>query len=162
MKIAANTVVTFNYQLRLNEDDDVADSSDDGDFSILIGHGNIIPGLEKALVGMEKGAKAKVTVPPEQGYGLRDPDKVIGMPRANLPDDFVVEVGIPLELEDQNGRKFAVWIAGTEGDDVVLDGNHPLAGDTLHFSVDILNVRAATKEELSHGHVHGPGGHHHH
>lgn len=161
MKIAHNTVVNLNYALRLNDDPDVVDSSDDGQFTVLIGHSQIIPGLEKALLGLEKGAAKQVTVEPQDGYGVRDASKVIGMPRSALPADFVVDVGIPIELEDQNGHSFAVWIAGVEGDDVVLDGNHPLAGETLHFSVNVLGVRAATKEELAHGHVHGPGGHHH-
>ncbi|MBM4344953.1 MAG: peptidylprolyl isomerase [Deltaproteobacteria bacterium] len=161
MKIAPNTVVKLNYELRLNDDPDVVDSSDDGQFNVMIGHGQIIPGLEKALLGLETGANAKVTVQPQDGYGVRDEGKVIGMPRSSLPKDFVVDVGIPIELEDRNGHSFPVWIAGVEGDDVVLDGNHPLAGETLHFSVQVLGVRAATKEELAHGHVLGPGGHHH-
>jgi len=162
MKIDKNTVVTMNYELRLNDDDDeVVDSGENGEFTFLLGHGAIIPGLEAALVGLEKGAERKVTVQPEQGYGVRDESRIIGMPRSALPKDFVVEIGLPIELEDEKGHSFPVWIAGTEGDDVVLDGNHPLAGDVLHFTVQIVNVRAATKEELSHGHVHGPGGHHH-
>lgn len=161
MKIGPNTVVTLNYQLRLNDDNEVIDSSGDGSFTIMIGHGNIIPGLESQLLGLEGGASKDVTVQPKDGYGVRDKSKVIGMPRSQLPDDFVVEVGVPLELEDQKGHSFMVWVAGAEGDDVVLDGNHPLAGETLHFSVSIVTVRAASKEELAHGHVHGAGGHHH-
>lgn len=162
MKIALNSVVAMDYELRVGDDDDVIDSSDDGTFAFLIGHGNVIPGLEEALMGLAAGAEQVVTVPPEKGYGVRDDSKMIGLPRSNLPPEFVVEIGLPLELEDEEGRSFPVWIAGTHGDDVVLDGNHPLAGETLQFSIKILEVRAATEEELSHGHVHGPGGHHHH
>ena len=161
MKIGKDTVVTLNYELRLNEDDDTVDSSTDGSFLFLFGHGNIIPGLEAALVGLEAGAKKSVTVQPQEGYGVRDESKIIGMPRSSLPKDFVVEVGIPLELEDDKGHSFQVWIAGVEGDDVVLDGNHPLAGEVLNFSVNVLGVRSASKEEKQHGHPHGPGGHHH-
>ena len=161
MKIDKNTVVTMNYELRLNDDPEVVDAGEDGEFAFLFGHGNLIPGLEAAIKGLEKGAELKATVQPEQGYGTRDEAKIIGMPRSSLPPDFQVEIGVPLQLEDEKGHTFPVWIQGVEGDDVVLDGNHPLAGDVLHFSVQVLGVRAATKEELSHGHVHGPGGHHH-
>ncbi len=161
MKIDKNTVVTMNYELRLNDDPEVVDSGENGEFNFLFGHGNLIPGLEKAILGLKKGIDREVTVQPAEGYGVRDESKIIGMPRSSLPKDFTVEIGLPLELEDQNGHSFPVWIAGVQGDDVVLDGNHPLAGDVLHFSVQILNVRAATKDELSHGHVHGPGGHPH-
>lgn len=162
MKIALNSVVAMDYELRVGEDDEVIDSSDDGSFVFLIGHGNVIPGLEEALLGRGAGEEIAVSIPPEKGYGIRDDGKMIGLPRSNLPPDFVVEIGLPLELEDEKGHSFPVWIAGTHDDDVVLDGNHPLAGETLKFSVKLLSVRTATEEELQHGHVHGPGGHHHH
>lgn len=162
MKIAPNTVVAMNYELRLQGDDEVIDASADGEFQFLVGHQNIVPGLESQLVGLAAGDKREVSVAPDQGYGVRDESKVIALPRTALPADFVVEIGIPLELEDQQGHSFPVWIAGTHENDVVLDGNHPLADETLKFSIEVVSVRAATKEELSHGHVHGPGGHHHH
>ncbi|MBI5607856.1 MAG: peptidylprolyl isomerase [Deltaproteobacteria bacterium] len=161
MKIAPNTVVAMNYELRLGDDDEVIDASSDGEFFFLVGHHNIVPGLESELLGLAKGDKRKISVAPEQGYGTRDESKVIALPRSALPKDFVIEIGLPLELEDQQGNAFPVWIAGTHEDDVVLDGNHPLADETLHFAIEIVEVRQASAEELSHGHVHGPGGHHH-
>ncbi len=151
----------MNYQLRVGEEDEVIDESSDGQFFFLVGHENIVPGLESELLDLVKGDKRVISVSPEQGYGVRDESKVIALPRTALPKDFVVEIGLPLELEDQQGNAFPVWIAGTHDSDVVLDGNHPLADETLHFTIEVMDVRAASEEELTHGHVHGPGGHHH-
>lgn len=158
MKIANNTVVTMDYELRL-ADDDVIDS--DAAFSFLIGHDNIVPGLEAQLLGLSQGDKRDISVEAAQGYGARDEDLVVLVPRSEMPDDFVVEIGIPVELEDEDGETSMAFVAGVEDDHVVLDRNHPLADETLNFRITIGEVRAATAEELTHGHVHGPGGHHH-
>lgn len=160
MRIEKDTVVTMDYELRL-ADDDVIDSSSDGEFAFLIGHDNIVPGLESQLIGLQVGDKRDVQVQPADGYGQRDEAKVISVPRSVLPEDFHIEVGLPLELEDEQGETFPVWIAGVEGETVLLDGNHPLADEVLNFSITIAGVRKATATELSHGHVHGAGGHEH-
>jgi FKBP-type peptidyl-prolyl cis-trans isomerase SlyD len=160
MKITKDTVVTMDYELRL-QGDDVIDASSDGAFAFLVGHQNIVPGLESRLIGLEKGTELDVQVLPEDGYGARDEGRVVPVPRSVLPDGFEVEIGVPLELEDENGETMPGWIAGTHGDDVVLDLNHPLAGEVLNFKVKISDVRAATQTELAHGHVHGPGVHAH-
>jgi FKBP-type peptidyl-prolyl cis-trans isomerase SlyD len=141
MKIGKDTVVSMEYELRLGGSDEVIDSSDgEGPLSFLIGH----------------------EVQPEDGYGVRDESKLIAVPRSVLPQDFEIEPGLPLELEDEQGESFPVWIAGVEGDQVMLDGNHPLADETLKFHIKITEVRKATATELTHGHVHGEGDHHHH
>ncbi len=161
MKIAKDTVVSMDYELRLDGSDEVIDASNDGSFQFLVGHDNIVPGLESELLGLATGAERDVKVSPDEGYGVRDESKVIAVPRTIFPADFQVEVGVPVELEDEQGESFPVWIAGTKDDDVVLDGNHPLADETLNFSVKIKEVRAATEQELEHGHVHGAHGHDH-
>lgn len=159
MQIAKNSVVTFKYDLKVDDEDDVIDSDE---LTSLIGHGQLPPGLEAGLLGLAVEATKLITVAPEEGYGERDEAKVIGIPRSALPEGMPIEIGMPLELEDEQGEPHMATIQGTEGDDVVLDLNHPLAGSTLHFDVVVTEVRAATAEELQHGHAHGPGGHHHH
>lgn len=161
MKISKDSVVVMDYKLSLNDDDDIVDASSGGEFAFLAGHHNIVPGLESQLLGLEAGASGRFVVAPEEGYGVRDDGKIFAVPRSALPKNFHVEIGVPLQIEDEKGEVFPAWIAGTHGDDVVLDRNHPLAGDTLHFDITIVQVRKATREELAHGHVHGPGGHHH-
>ncbi len=161
LKIAKNTVVTLDYELRL-ADDEVIDSSSGGEFCFLVGHENVVPGLEVQLLGLATGDTRDISVSPQEGYGLRDEEKLVTVPREALPDDFEIEIGLPLELEDEAGETSMAFIAGVRGDEVVLDRNHPLAGETLRFHVTIGAIREASKEELKHGHVHGPGGHHHH
>jgi FKBP-type peptidyl-prolyl cis-trans isomerase SlyD len=163
MKIGKDTVVSMEYELRLGGSDEVIDSSDgEGPLSFLIGHENIVTGLEKQILGLTVGDERDIEVQPEDGYGVRDESKLIAVPRSVLPQDFEIEPGLPLELEDEQGESFPVWIAGVEGDQVMLDGNHPLADETLKFHIKITEVRKATATELTHGHVHGEGDHHHH
>ena len=159
MQIAKNAVVTFTYDLKVDDEDDVIDSDE---LTSLIGHGQLPPGLEAGLLGLSTGGKKLITVQPAEGYGERDEQKVIGIPRSALPEGMPVEVGMPLELEDEQGEAHMATIQGTTDDgDIVLDLHHPLAGSVLHFDVVVGEVRAATKEELQHGHAHGAGGHHH-
>ena len=158
---ADGTVVSIHYTLR-DDDGDVIDSSVDSEpLDYLHGAGNIVPGLEAAREGKAVGAKFKVTVPPADGYGERGPDPK-PVPRSAFPDDMELEPGTQLFVRGPDGEPFPVWIAGVSDEDVMLDQNHPLAGATLHFEVEVLSVRAATKDELEHGHPHGPDGHGHH
>jgi len=157
--VGRDKVVSIEYTLR-DDKGEMLDSSEGGDPLVYLhGHGNIVPGLESALEGKPEGHAAKVVVPPEQGYGETDPELVFTEPRSSF--DFEVEVGQMLEAKDEDGEayEYAVTAVTTEG--VTLDGNHPLAGMTLHFDVKVVGVRPATAEELSHGHVHGHGDHHH-
>ena len=160
MKAAPGMVVSMHYTLT-DDSGDVLDSSRGGEpFSYLHGHNNIIPGLEKALEGTEAGFKSKVTVAPAEGYGEKNAEAVFEAPREHFPPDMKLEIGARVYADGPNGPITLTVVKLTETG-AVLDANHPLAGKTLHFEVEITTVRSATAEELAHGHVHGEGGHHH-
>lgn len=125
-------------------------------FEYLHGHGNIIGGLESALEGVEAGFKSKVTVAPADGYGERNDKAVFEVPRDQFPPGEDIQVGMQVHGEGPQGV-IAFTVVGVAADHVTLDGNHPLAGKTLHFDVEVLGVREATKQELDHGHVHAHG-----
>jgi FKBP-type peptidyl-prolyl cis-trans isomerase SlyD len=160
MPIAHNDVVTIHYTLK-DDADKVIDSSAAGEpLAYLHGHGNIIPGLERELAGKNVGDRLQVRVPAAEGYGEYDRALVQQVPRRALRDIGNLKVGMRLQAGTQHGHQ-AVTVTRIAGDMVTVDGNHPLAGQNLHFDVEITAVRAATEEELAHGHVHGDGGHHH-
>jgi FKBP-type peptidyl-prolyl cis-trans isomerase SlyD len=160
MKTANGMVVTMHYTLT-DEAGTVLDSSDGREpLSYLHGHGNIIPGLEKALEGAGAGFKSSVTVSPEEGYGDRNPDAVFEAPKEHFPPDIDITPGARVYAEGPQGPVSFTVVEQSESG-VTLDANHPLAGQTLHFEVEVLDVREATAEELEHGHVHGAGGHEH-
>ncbi|MGE5240721.1 MAG: FKBP-type peptidyl-prolyl cis-trans isomerase [Bacteroidota bacterium] len=160
MKAAPGMVVSMHYTLT-DDSGDVLDSSRGGEpFSYLHGHNNIIPGLEKALEGTEAGFKSKVTVAPTEGYGEKNAEAVFEAPREHFPPDMKLEIGARVYADGPNGPITLTVVKLTETG-AVLDANHPLAGKTLHFDVEITTVRSATAEELAHGHVHGEGGHQH-
>ena len=153
-------VVTFHYTLR-DPAGRVLDSSAGGDpITYLEGAGQIIDGLDQRLRATEAGVKARVQVPAAQAYGERDPAQVQRVKRAVLPVDGEVKVGDTFQA---GADRFAptVTVAAIEGDEVLLDANHPLAGVDLTFDVEIVSARVANAEELRHGHAHGPGGHAH-
>jgi len=160
MPIAHNDVVSIHYTLK-DDADKVLDSSAGGEpLAYLHGHGNLIPGLESALTGHEVGERLKVTVPAADGYGEYDRALVQRVPRRALKGIADLRVGMRLQAGTEQGPR-AVTVTHIAGDMVTLDGNHPLAGQNLNFEVEITAVRAASEEELAHGHVHGAGGHHH-
>jgi FKBP-type peptidyl-prolyl cis-trans isomerase SlyD len=160
MKTAANMVVSIHYTLK-NDSGEVLDSSSGREpLSYLHGHGNIVPGLEQALEGTAAGHRSQVAVEPAQGYGEANPDLVFEAPREHFPADLKLEEGARVYGEGPQGRvTFRVRQLTEKG--AMLDGNHPLAGIRLHFDVEVVEVRPATKDEMEHGHVHGEGGHHH-
>jgi len=160
MNISDKHVVTINYTLKDN-DDNILDKSDDGSFCYLHGASNIIPGLENALTGKAAGDALSVSVPPEEGYGVRDDAKMQDVPRDAFPPEPEIEPGMQFNAEGPDGQAVMVTIASVDGDTIKVDGNHPLAGVTLNFDVTIADIREASKEELEHGHVHGPDGHQH-
>lgn len=160
MTIAENKVITLHYTLT-DDAGAVIDQSTDGSFLYLHGASNIIPGLENALTGKSAGDELKVTVEPEEGYGLRDDSRLESVPREMFPEDAEIEVGAQFHAQDPEGQMITVTVAGVEGDTVSIDGNHPLAGVQLNFDVKVVEVRDASAEELEHGHVHGPEGHQH-
>jgi FKBP-type peptidyl-prolyl cis-trans isomerase SlyD len=160
VQIEKNRVVTLNYTLRDDQGTVIDSSSGRGPLAYLHGKGNIIPGLEDALAGKAEGDTLDVTVAPERGYGPRDERLVQIVPRAKFGEVEGLAVGMQVRVHGQQGARI-VTVVRVDRDFVTVDGNHPLAGRTLHFSVEVTGVRKATHEEVTHGHVHGPGGHHH-
>ena len=159
MQIGAKKAVTFHYSLR-DDDGNVIDSSEKREpMTYLHGQGQIVPGLEKALEGKQAGDEVKAKVPPAEGYGIRDEENVFNVPRRKLPDGKLAP-GMTMQLQTEQGPVVAT-VKAVKGDYVTIDANHPLADMTLHFEVKVVSVRDATDEELAHGHIHAPGGHHH-
>ena len=161
MNVAKDKVVTIDYTLT-GDGGDVLDSSQGGEpLTYLHGAGAMIPGLETALEGKSAGDAVKAVVPPDQAYGQKDPSLVQPVPRdrfSGVPD---VRPGMQFTAEGKSGSR-VVTVVSVDDRNVTVDANHPLAGQTLNFDVTVVDVRDATSEELSHGHAHGPGGHHHH
>ncbi len=160
MHIEKNRVVTINYTLRDDQGAVLDSPGGRGTLSYLHGKGNIIPGLEQALAGRSAGDRLDVTVAPEQGYGLRDERLVQIVARAKFGEVAGLAPGMQVRASGPQGQRL-VTVVRVDRDFVTVDGNHPLAGKTLHFSLEVDAVRKATHEEITHGHVHGPGGHHH-
>ena len=160
MLIAPNKVVTIDYTLT-DADGNIIDRSEAGGFAYLHGARNIISGLETALAGRSAGDELSVSVSPEDAYGERDASKLHAVPLSLFPDTSEVEVGMQFHAQGPEGQNILVTVASVDGEQVTVDGNHPLAGVTLNFAVKVVDVRDATDEELQHGHVHGPAGHHH-
>lgn len=160
MQIGKHAVVTMDYTLT-NDNGQVIDSSSDGEpLAYIHGIGNIIPGLEQALEGKNIGDNVKATIAAADAYGEHNPEAIQLVPKEAFEGMGDLEVGMRFHAETAQGYQ-VVRISAIEGDTVHVDGNHELAGQTLHFDVVIRDVREATQEELEHGHVHGAGGHHH-
>ena len=148
MKIAQHTYVRIDYTLTL-ESGEVADKSSKGEpLGFLFGTGQIIPGLEKALEGMEAGQSAKITVEAADGYGETREELLRDLPRENFPDDLKLEPGIGFEAKGPHGP-VTFRLREVREDTVVADFNHPLAGQQLHFDVAVTEVREPTAEELA-------------
>ncbi|HEY5717770.1 MAG TPA: peptidylprolyl isomerase [Motiliproteus sp.] len=161
MQIADNKVASFHYTLR-DDKGEVLDSSDGGEpLAYLHGVGNIISGLETALLGKTTGDSLSVTVSAEDAYGPVRDELIQTVPMEAFTGVDNVAEGMRFEASTASGP-VSVVVTKVEGDEVTVDGNHPLAGQTLHFDVAIVEVRDATDEEKAHGHVHSGGcGHHH-
>ncbi|MFW6050386.1 MAG: FKBP-type peptidyl-prolyl cis-trans isomerase [Myxococcota bacterium] len=157
--VSAGKVVTIHYQLTVT-DGQLIDKSGDEPLAYLHGEGNIVPGLEKQLEGRAEGEKFRATVSPDEGYGQRIPGGPRAVPRDAFPDGVDVEPGMQFATQTQEGEVLPLWVVDVQGDEVYIDPNHPLAGETLHFDIEVVGVRDATAEERSHGHVHGPDGAH--
>jgi FKBP-type peptidyl-prolyl cis-trans isomerase SlyD len=160
VEIAADRVVLIHYTLK-GDDGAVLDSSAGGEpLAYIQGHGNLVPGLEKALEGGQAGKNMTVDVAPADGYGTRSEALVQRVPKRSLQGSGEIKKGMQFQGQTADGMRLFTVIA-VVGDMVTLDGNHPLADQTLHFDIEIVSVREATDDELAHGHVHGAGGHHH-
>jgi len=161
MQISKDKVATFDYVLK--DDNDVVIDSSEGHSGMVYLHGaeNIIPGLEKALEGNSSGDSLNVVIPPEEGYGIRN-EAMMQTVSIEVFGEAEVKVGAQYHAESPEGDPIAITVMEVNQEEVVIDGNHPLAGINLHFDVTVTDVRDATAEELEHGHAHGPDGHHHH
>jgi FKBP-type peptidyl-prolyl cis-trans isomerase SlyD len=161
MKIASGSVVGIDYSLHLG-DGEVIDASGPGEpMTYLHGEGQIVPGLESALEGLSAGDRKQVVVEPGQGYGDHDARGIQEVPRGAFPPGFEPKVGMELTAEGPTGEPVPFSVREVRPETVVIDLNHPLAGKTLHFDITVREVRAATAEEIAHGHSHGPHGHDH-
>jgi FKBP-type peptidyl-prolyl cis-trans isomerase SlyD len=159
MQIADNMAVSIHYTL-INDEGEVLDSSQDDEALVYLhGEGNIISGLEQALHGKAVGDKFNVRLAPEDAYGEFMEDRVQVISRTMFDGVDELEIGMQFQADVSDGPG-VVTIIKIDGDDVTIDGNHPLAGQPLTFDVEVIAVRAATAEELEHGHVHGAGCHH--
>jgi FKBP-type peptidyl-prolyl cis-trans isomerase SlyD len=158
--IGADRVVTIHYTLK-DDSGAVLDSSAGGEpLAYIQGHGNLVTGLEKALEGKSDGASLAVVISPEEGYGKHDAGLIQRVPKRSLQGSGEIKKGMQFQARTDDGMRLFT-VTAIVGDMVTLDGNHPLADQRLHFEVEVVGVRAATAEELEHGHVHGAGGHHH-
>lgn len=160
MQIANDVVASIEYTLT-DDQGNVIDSSVGGEpLAYLHGAGNIVPGLEDALEGKKIGDSFKVSIPPTDGYGEKNDEMLQVVPKEMFQGVDNIEVGMQFHAQTDHGMQ-VISVTAVDGNNVTVDGNHPLAGQTLNFEVKVLEVRAATEEELEHGHVHGAGGHHH-
>ena len=154
-----NVVVSMEYTLHV-ENEEIDSSKGQDPLQFLVGHGNIISGLEREMIGMKVGESKDVVIAPADGYGEFDENAFMDVPRDAFPNDMPVEEGSELTVRDDEGQARYARIDAVDGDTVTLNFNHPLAGDELHFNVKIVGLREPTDEELQHGHVHQDGHHH--
>ena len=155
MQIEKDKVVTIDYTLK-DDNGNVLDASEGGDFAYLHGARNVIPGLEKALTGKSSGDVLNIMVTPEEGYGVRDPGRTHTLKRSMFQSDEEIEAGMQFYAEGPDGQMVLVTIISVDGDAITVDGNHPLAGVNLNFRVEVKEVRDATAAEIQLGHVHAP------
>jgi FKBP-type peptidyl-prolyl cis-trans isomerase SlyD len=160
MQITKDAVALIHYTLTDDDGNTIDTSAGSEPLAYIHGNGNLIPGLERELEGKSEGDKLDVKIGPADGYGEHDKDLIQSVPRRALKGINNLHVGMQLHAQSEHGVR-TVTVTQLQGDMVTLDGNHPLAGKNLNFKIEVVGVRAATEEELAHGHVHGPGGHHH-
>jgi FKBP-type peptidyl-prolyl cis-trans isomerase SlyD len=154
-------VGVFHYTLT-DDDGNVIDSSSGGaPMAYMHGHHNIVPGLESQMEGKAVGDTFDAEVAPADAYGELSGPGPTAVSKSEFPSDVNLQVGMAFHAEGNDGTPMALFITDIQGDQVFVDMNHPLAGKTLHFAVEVVEVRPATDDEKTHGHAHGPGGHHH-
>ena len=161
MQVSKDKVVSIDYTLTNNQGQVIDSSQGRAPLAYLHGNNNIIPGLEKELEGKNVGDQLKVAVRPEEGYGNHDPQMVQSVPKTAFKGVDNIQPGMQFQAQGPGGQTRVVTVTKVDGDNVTVDANHPLAGQTLNFDVTVKEVRDASPDELSHGHVHGPGGHEH-
>lgn len=156
MQIAKHKVASIHYTLTDNDGKVLDSSSGREPLHYIQGIGNLIPGMEEGLEGKKQGDKVNLKVSPEKGYGVKSDELIQKVPRSAFGDQKI-ENGMQFQT-NQGGVVTVTHIGLSE---ITVDANHPLAGVELNFAVEVLSIREATEDELAHGHVHGPGGHHH-
>ncbi len=156
MTITENSAVTFHYTLTDDDGNEIDSSKGQEPLAYLHGHGNIIPGLEKAMEGKQVGDSFDVSVEAGEGYGESQPHMIQEVPRASFQGIDDIQVGMNFQAETNQGP-VPVVVTSVTDETVTVDGNHPLAGKRLHFAVTVESVREATSDELDHGHIHGAG-----
>jgi FKBP-type peptidyl-prolyl cis-trans isomerase SlyD len=156
LTVADDLVVSLDYTARLSDGEIIGTTAaaDREPVEFLQGRGQIFPPVEQALYGMAVGDEKNVVVTPAEGYGERNPEAVQLVPHNRFPPDMTPQLGMRLSVEDSSGQSFEAYVTGIRPDGVLLDFNHPLAGQTLHFEVTVSALRVATDEELAHGHPH--------
>jgi len=153
MDIAKDTVVSIDYTLRNGEGEVLDTSEGRGPLAYIHGRGGLIPGLEKELAGKGVGEELKVVVPPAEAYGERDDSLVGQVPRDQFQAGTEPKPGMQFQAQTTSGSRI-LTVTKVADDHVLVDGNHPLAGEALHFDVNVVGIRVATAEEVEHGHVH--------
>ncbi len=156
MEITKHKVAAIHYTLTDNQGNVLDSSSGREPLHYIQGIGNLILGMEEGLEGKKKGDKFQIKVSPERGYGLKDPAMMQKVPVTAFGGE---KVQVGMKFQTNQGQ--VVTVTEVSADTVTVDANHELAGVELNFDVEVMEVRNATAEEISHGHVHGPGGHHH-
>lgn len=156
--IEDNVVVSMEYSLKIDKGREVSRADSTEPLEYIHGLGQIIPGLEKELSGMKIGDEKEVSLNPANGYGERRQEEIAEVSRESFPPHFEMTLGKAVSVQDrETGEELIGYITEIQSETVELDFNHPLAGKDLHFSIKILDLRPAGKEELAHGHVHGAG-----
>lgn len=158
--VTRDVVVALEYTLYDTEGQVLDSSAQSEPIEFLQGRGQVLSGLEDALYGMEVGQEKEVTLEPRQAYGERQEGATEQVPRSTFPQGHELQEGMPVRLRDEGGRELTAYVAEVGDEEVLLDMNHPLAGESLRFEVKVVSLRQPTGEELEHGHAHG-GGHHH-
>lgn len=157
MFIEANSVVVLHFAVTDDKGELIDDTRDSQPLEFLMGSGYLVPGLEAELEGLKVGDDFDVTIQPEQGYGIYDPELVQEVPAELFEGVEGVEPGMAFSAETDEGHR-TVIVTAVEDDIIVVDANHPFAGRTLQFNGEVIGLREATEEELEHGHIHGAGG----
>lgn len=162
MKVGKGKVVTMSYLLTNSQGEELDRSETGQPLMYMHGYGQLVPGLESNLEGLEKGDKPqKIRVEPGEAYGEVRDDLILTVRREQFPKDVEIKSGMQFWAQSPEGEQHPFLVTAVGIEEVEVDGNHPLAGETLFFDIEIHDVREATEEELAHGHAHGPGGHQH-
>ncbi|MDH5259651.1 MAG: peptidylprolyl isomerase [Gammaproteobacteria bacterium] len=158
--VSNGKVVSIHYTLKDDEGTILDSSSGKDPLAYLHGANNVISGLESAMEGKKTGESFSVRIEPSEAYGEKDETKMQVLNRSMF-GEHEVQIGQQFHAADPEGNSIVVTVTNIDGDEIIIDGNHPLAGITLNFDVEVVDIRDASDEEISHGHVHGEGGHHH-